>query len=87
MDPIERAIAEHDARTGRDKQRELLGWESRDRELIRVMFRLLDNDYQPYVVWTARKDTPWETFWGHYYRELSDAEDDLSGNIRDSRGD
>ena len=59
--------------------RELIDWAPRkgERELIIVLYHLPDNVYTPYVTWTAHKDTPENTFWGHYFQTLEDAEADL----------
>ena len=58
--------------------RELLDWAPKkgDKELMIVLYHLPGN-YDPYVTWVARKDSPENTFWGHYFQTLEEAERDF----------
>jgi len=60
-------------------RRTLLDWSPKrgDRELIVVLYELPDNAYTPYATWAARKDSPEDTFWGHYHGTLEDAQRDF----------
>jgi len=57
--------------------RELLETADIDKELIAVLYYLPDNKYTPWVTWAARKDSPQNTFWGHYFQTLEDAQADF----------
>lgn len=56
--------------------RVLLDAAERDGETIYVLYYLPDS-YQPWAVWTARKDAPENTFWGHYFDTEEEARDYL----------
>jgi len=57
--------------------RELLETADIDKELIVVLYYLPDNKYTPWVTWAARRDSPQNTFWGHYFQTLEDAQADF----------
>ena len=57
--------------------RELLDTADVDNEMIVVLYYLPDNTGTPYVTWLARRETPKNTFWGHYSETLEDAQADF----------
>ncbi len=57
--------------------RELLEVAEKDKDAVVVLYHLPDNIVTPYVTWMANKETPENTYWGHYFQTLEDAQEDF----------
>ncbi len=49
-----------------------------DRDAIVVLYYLPGRSYTPYVTWVASKHMPEDTYYGHYFETLEDAEEDFT---------
>lgn len=57
--------------------RKLLATRDKDKDTVVVLYELPDNKDTPWVTWLALKDTPRNTFWGHYFDNVVDAVHDF----------
>ncbi len=65
--------------------RVLLDSATKDRETLIVMYELPGNT-QPYVTWMARRDAPENTFYGHYFSTIEEAQEDFEKRLGHSWG-
>ena len=59
----------------------LLDSATKDKEMLVVLYELPGNGYTSYVTWMARRDSPENTFWGHYFKTLQEAQDDFEKRL------
>ncbi len=59
----------------------LLDSATKDQDVLVVLYELPGSTYQPYVTWMARRDRPEDTFWGHYFETLGEAQEDFEKRL------
>ncbi|KKL19552.1 hypothetical protein LCGC14_2464320 [marine sediment metagenome] len=58
----------------------LLESATKDRETLIVLYELPGGG-PSYVTWAARRDSPEDTYWGHYFATLQEAQDDFEKRL------